>query len=62
MISQLGYVVAYALSGAAADALGRIGGQGVGRGAAIVIIIAGVCLALTALTVLLPQSVRNLET
>ena len=44
-ISQLGYVVAYALSGTAADALGKIGGQGVGRGAAAVIVIAGLCLA-----------------
>lgn len=60
-ISQLGYVVAYALSGTAADALGRIGGQGVGRGAAAVIIIAGICLAVTAVSVLFPKSIRELE-
>ena len=60
-ISQLGYVVAYALSGAAADALGRIGGQGVGRGAATMIAIAGICLAVIAVTILFPKSVRKLE-
>ena len=60
-ISQLGYVVAYALSGTAADALGRIGGQGVGRGAATVIIIAGICLAVTAAALLFLKSVRKLE-
>ena len=60
-ISQLGYVVAYALSGAAADALGRIGGQGVGRGAATMIAIAGISLAVIAVTILFPKSVRKLE-
>ena len=60
-ISQLGYVVAYALSGTAADALGRIGGQGVGRGAATVIVVAGICLAVTAASILIPKSVRKLE-
>lgn len=60
-ISQLGYVVAYALSGTAADALGRIGGRGVGRGAAAVIVIAGICLAVTAVTILFPKSIRKLE-
>ncbi len=60
-ISQLGYVVAYALSGSAADALGRIGGQGVGRGAAAVIVIAGICLAATAVCILFPKSIQKLE-
>ena len=60
-LSQLGYVAAYALSGTAADALGRIGGQGVGRGAATVIVIAGICLAVTAASILIPKSVRKLE-
>ena len=60
-ISQLGYVVAYALSGTAADALGRIGRRGVGRGAASVIVIAGICLAVTAASILLLKSVRKLE-
>lgn len=60
-ISQFGYVVAYALSGAAADALGQVGGRGVGRGAAIVIIIAGICLAFTSASLLFPGSIRKLE-
>ena len=60
-LSQLGYVVAYAVSGAAADAVGRIGGRGVGRGAAAVILIAGVCLAVIAGFILVPESIRELE-
>ena len=60
-LSQLGYVAAYAVSGAAADAVGRIGGRGVGRGAAAVILTAGVCLAVTAGLILLPKSIRELE-
>ncbi|MCR5507116.1 MAG: MFS transporter [Lachnospiraceae bacterium] len=61
-LSQTGYVIAYALSGTAADALGRAGERGVGRGAAMVIIVAGICLALTATLILFPKSIRELET
>jgi MFS family permease len=60
-LSQLGYVAAYALSGVTADALGRIHGRGVGRGAALVILISGICLAVTAALILLPKSIRKLE-
>jgi len=60
-LSQLGYVVAYALSGTAADALGRMNGQGTGKGAAVVIVIAGICLAVTAAAILVPKSIRDLE-
>ena len=60
-LSQLGYVAAYAASGAAADALGKIGGRGVGRGAAFVVIIAGLCLAVTATAILVSKSIRELE-
>lgn len=60
-LSQLGYVVAYAVSGAAADALGRIGGRGVGRGAALVVVIAGLCLSATALLILVSKSIKALE-
>ena len=35
-LTQIGYVVAYGISGIAADTLGRIGDRGVGRGAALV--------------------------
>ena len=60
-ISQLGYVVAYALAGTAADTLGQIGGRGVGRGAALVIMIAGICMAATAAVILIPKNIRKLE-
>ena len=60
-LSQLGYVVAYAVSGALADALGRVSGLGVGRGAAWVIVAAGAALALVASAVLFPKSIRQLE-
>ena len=60
-LSQLGYVIAYAISGVAADAIGKIGGIGVGRGSAVVVKIAGICLALTAMTVFFIKSVKELE-
>ena len=46
-LSQMGYVAAYAVSGVAADELGRITGEGVGKGAALVIMIAGIMMAAT---------------
>ncbi|MBE5901710.1 MAG: MFS transporter [Lachnospiraceae bacterium] len=60
-ISQFGYIFAYGLSGAVADILGKVTGRGVGRGAAIVIMIAGICLSLSALSVLVSRDVRELE-
>ena len=48
-------------AGMAADAPGRIGGRGVGRGAALVIVTAGICLAVTASAILFPKSIRKLE-
>ena len=60
-LSQLGYVVAYAISGAAADKLGSLSGRGVGRGSAMVVILAGILLALTAIMVMFPGSIRELE-
>ncbi len=59
-ISQLGYVVAYAVSGVLADVLGSTNG-GVGYGAAIAIRIAGVLLFLAALAIPVRKSVRSLE-
>ena len=61
VISQMGYVVAYAVSGAAADVLGKIGNRGVGRGSALVVIFAGICMALTASAIFFPKSIRELE-
>ena len=60
-ISQLGYVLAYALAGTAADTLGQIGERGVGRGAALVIMIAGICMAATSAAILIPENIRKLE-
>lgn len=60
-LSQMGYVVAYALSGISADAIGKVSGQGVGKGSAVVIQIAGIMLALIALSILPMKCVRALE-
>ena len=51
----------YAVSGAAADAIGKLTGRGVGRGAATVILAAGICQAAIALFILLPKSIKDLE-
>lgn len=61
-ISQMGYVIAYAVSGAAADAIGSCTGQGVGKGSSIVIITAGAFLFLIAAGLLFAKSVHTLET
>ncbi|MBO4456670.1 MAG: hypothetical protein J5802_03045 [Butyrivibrio sp.] len=60
-LSQIGYIVAYAVSGFAADTVGITTGLGVGRGSAIVIRISGVCLAMTSVLILCIGSIRKLE-
>lgn len=60
-LSQLGYVIAYAVSGLAADGLGSLSGMGVGRGAAMMIGISGVFLSLVAVTLLRFPSIKELE-
>ncbi len=60
-LSQLGYAVAYAVSGVAADALGNWTGRGVGVGSAIVIQAAGGLMALIAVSMLTLRSIRSLE-
>lgn len=60
-LSQIGYVVAYAVSGAAADGIAAGIQIGVGRGAAAVVMLAGVLLAVTALCLYPIKSVRALE-
>ena len=60
-LSQLGYVVAYAVSGVAADALGAWSGMGVGRGAALVIQVAGGMMAIIAIGMRFIRSIRQLE-
>lgn len=61
IISQLGYVSAYAFSGVFADIIGARFGIGVGRGAGILIIIAGLLLSVTAITLYTIKSVKTLE-
>lgn len=60
-LSQIGYVIAYALSGILADTLGRGLGIGVGRGAALVMRISGIMLSIVAVSILFIKSIRNLE-
>lgn len=60
-LSQIGYVVAYGAAGFAADWMAKQLGVGVGRGAAGVVMIAGVLLGLTALLLYPLKSVRALE-
>lgn len=61
IISQLGYVFAYGFSGVFADWIGGVLGIGVGCGAAILIMIAGVLLSGTAIVLYKIKSVRALE-
>lgn len=60
-LTQIGYVVAYAASGAAADGLAAQLEISVGRGAAAVVVLSGVLLAVTALCLYRAKSVRALE-
>ena len=60
-LSQLGYVIAYAVSGLAADGLGSLSRMGVGRGAAMMIGISGVLLSLVAVTLLRFPAIKELE-
>ena len=60
-LSQIGYVIAYAISGIAADKLGEVTQTGVGRGAAMVVQIAGTCLLAVALFCSFSSSIRSLD-
>lgn len=60
-LSQIGYVVAYGIAGLAADGIAFQFHIGVGRGAAGVVMIAGVLLSVTAMLLYLIKSVRALE-
>lgn len=61
VISQLGFVAAYALSGVLADYAGKAFKIGVGRGAGSLIVVAGVLLSVTAVVLYQIKSVRQLE-
>ena len=60
-LSQLGYVFAYGLAGISADKIAESMHIGVGRGAAVVIMVSGVMLAVMAILLLGFKSVRALE-
>lgn len=60
-LSQIGYVVAYGAAGVAADGIAAGLQIGVGRGAAAVVMMAGIFLAITALLLYRMKSVRALE-
>ncbi|MDO4482738.1 MAG: MFS transporter [Bacillota bacterium] len=60
-LSQIGYVVAYSLSGLTADEIGSVFMIGVGRGSAAVIIISGIMLSIIAGVIYPIKSVRRLE-
>lgn len=60
-LSQIGYVVAYGVAGAAADGIAAQFSVGVGRGAAAIVMLAGGLLGITALLLYPMKSVRALE-
>ena len=60
-LSQIGYVVAYGISGIAADGIAKKMAVGVGRGAAVVVMAAGVLLVVTPGCLYPIRSIRDLE-
>jgi len=61
LISNLGYVVAYGISGITADIIGNVTGMGVGKGSSVTIIFSGVCLVAVALIMSGIKKIRVLE-
>ena len=59
-ISQMGYVVAFTLSGVLADGIGRTTGSGVGGGSAAVIIVSGICLAAISISIMFVKKIHRL--
>ena len=60
-ISQLGYVVAYGVSGVLADLISNLMGITVGRAAAIVVMVAGAIMILIALPIMKNRKIKALE-
>ena len=60
-LSQIGYVFAYGGAGILADKIAEIRNVGVGRGAAMVIMISGVLMMIFAVSISGFKSVRELE-
>ena len=60
-LSQIGYVIAYAISGIVADKLGQFTGLGVGRGSAALVRIAGICMILVSVFCSMSKPIKRLE-
>lgn len=60
-LSQIGYVFAYGGAGVLADKIAEARGIGVGRGAAMVIMVSGLLLSVMAISILYFKSIRELE-
>ncbi|MBR5407656.1 MAG: MFS transporter [Lachnospiraceae bacterium] len=60
-LSQIGYVIAYAISGIVADKLGQFTGLGVGRGSAALVRIAGICMILISVFCSISKPIKRLE-
>mgnify|MGYP000855754355 FL=1 len=60
-LSQLGYVVAYSVSGTIADHLRVLTGRGVGRASAMIVGISGICLMAISLCIPMIKKIRELE-
>ena len=61
-LSQMGYVVAYGTGGVLADLAAKLFHTEIGRGAGMVIIISGACLAVVAVMMARIRSIQDLET
>lgn len=60
-ISQIGYVVAYGGGGVLADFMAKVLKTDVGRGSGVVIIVSGICLVITAASMIGIKSIQALE-
>lgn len=60
-LSQIGYVVSYGLSGITADAIANAADISVGRGAAVLVVVSGAALLVTAVLPMVMKSIRGLE-
>lgn len=60
-LSQIGYVIAYGLSGAGADIIAKTADISVGRGAGVLVIVSGICLVITSIIPLTVKKIRELE-
>lgn len=60
-LSQIGYIIAYGLSGILADNMAKIGGMGVGRGAGMVMVYSGTALILVSISTAMIKEIRALE-